>query len=36
MTMKVNNKDILEELERNGKSLLKLVSREELGKIEGR
>jgi hypothetical protein len=37
MTMKVNNKDILEELERNGKALLKLVLREELGKkMEGR
>jgi hypothetical protein len=36
MTMKMNNKDILEELERNGKSLLKLVLREELEKMEGR
>jgi hypothetical protein len=47
MTMKVNYKDILEELGRNGKdilslfsifkkSLLKLVSREESGKMEGR
>jgi hypothetical protein len=36
MTMKVDNRDILEELGRNGKSLLKLLSREELGKMEGR
>jgi hypothetical protein len=36
MTMKVDNKDILEELGRNGKSLFKLVLREELGKMEGR
>jgi hypothetical protein len=34
--MKVNNKGILEELERNGESLLKLVSREKLGRMEGR
>jgi hypothetical protein len=30
MTMKINHKDILEEHERNSKSLLKLVSREEV------
>jgi hypothetical protein len=36
MTMKMENKDILEELGTNGKSLLKLVLREESRKIEGR
>jgi hypothetical protein len=34
--MKVNNKDILEEHGGDGKLLLKLVSREESGKMEGR
>jgi hypothetical protein len=34
--MKMKNKDILEELETNGKLLLKVVSREESQTIEGR
>jgi hypothetical protein len=34
--MKIHHKDILEELEGNSKSLLKLVSREEVEKMEGR
>jgi hypothetical protein len=34
--MKIHHKDILEELAENSKSLPKLVSREEVEKMEGR